>query len=322
LGGVFNFISNDFDALEHHLITSVPEELPEARRVLRHVFSSGGKRVRPALFYLSARLTGYEGPHRHDLATVWEYIHTASLLHDDVVDNSTLRRNKPTANSIWGSETAVLVGDLVYASAAAILARVDLAPLGRLSASVSIAMTAGELLQLSHLFDANIPEDIYYRIIHGKTAALLSASCQSAALIKGSPSAERDALETFGREIGYAFQLVDDALDFVAEQEKLGKKTGADLLRGTVTLPVILLRQRASQAEWEMVRTIIAKEEASSEDIARVTALIHKHQTIDGTLARACQHTQAAITALSVFPDSPARAHLIDLAHALTSRQN
>lgn len=322
ISSIMSSISNELSHLELLLPQRVPADLPEIRKILSHVFSSGGKRVRPALFYLSARLAGYNGPFLHETAVVWEYMHTASLLHDDVVDNSTLRRNKPTVNSVWGCETAVLVGDLIYATAGEILARIDISALGRLSASVTTAMSTGELIQLNHLFDADIPEDAYYRIVHGKTAALLSAACGSAAILKDCSPAERQALETFGRETGFAFQIMDDALDFTTTTAVMGKKTGADLARGTVTLPVILLRGRATADELDTVRRALRDVEPSADSIQRIIAMIDRYKTAESAIAKAAEHTNAAITALSVFPDSPAKSQLIALANALTRRRS
>lgn len=291
-----------------------------ANEVIRHVFLAGGKRIRPALFFFVAKLVNYDGPHLMNMAAVCEFVHSASLLHDDVIDNSTLRRNKPTANSIWGDEASVLTGDLIYARASELMASTGSLEIVSIFAKAIRLMSEGELLQLEHLYNPDMPEKAYFEILENKTATLLAATCRAPAVLAGRPKEECDALETFGRCVGYAFQLLDDALDYAGQAEIFGKKTLADLPEGKITLPLMLLRSQASPEEWQPIEKIIRKLEISPRDMAAVQAWIDHYDTAGQTLARAEQYTTKALDALSIFPPSSQRNELERLASRLLMR--
>lgn len=295
-------------------------ETRTARDVISHVFSNGGKRIRPALFFFASRLMDYDGEHLLPMAAVCEFVHTASLLHDDVIDNSTLRRNKPTANRIWGDEASVLTGDLIYARASEMMADTGSLEIVSMFARAIRLMSEGELLQLEHLYNPNITELDYFKILENKTAVLLAAACRAPAVLAGATPAECNALSTFGRAVGYAFQLMDDALDYAGTDSAFGKKTLADLPEGKVTLPIMLLREQATSTEWRSIESLILKSDISSKDMKSVLALVDEYDTAGQTLAKAEEWTKIAIAALDEFSPSPAREDLKRLANSLLMR--
>jgi octaprenyl-diphosphate synthase len=310
------------NALSPHLTTLLGAKTISAQHIVSHVFDGGGKRIRPALFYLCARLVNYSGIHANSIAAVCEYVHTASLLHDDVIDNSTLRRGKPTPNSIWGDESAVLVGDLVYSRASELMADTGSLEIVSMFARSIRLMSEGELLQLEHLFNPFMSVDAYMTIIEYKTATLLGAACRAPAVLADSAVELRDALETFGRCVGFAFQLLDDALDYAGSDAAFGKKTLADLPEGKVTLPVILLKQYATAPEWALVESLIHGENISRDAMLRVLELVNHHDTVGKTLELASEWTTKALAALSKFPESDDRKNLETLAKRLLLRMN
>lgn len=208
-------------------------------QVIRHIFSAGGKRIRPALFFLSSGLIGYNGEHLNPIASVCEYIHTASLLHDDVIDNSTVRRNKPTANAIWGDQTAVLAGDLIYSAACRLMVKTQSLDLIDTFAECIRFMSESELFQLELLWKANTTLAQYERVVAGKTAALFAGSAKTPGYLSGLKPSAVNALDAYGKNLGFAFQIADDCLDYEGSLETVGKTVVADLLEGKVTLPVI-----------------------------------------------------------------------------------
>lgn len=306
--------------LNTHIAHLTGAQTLTAKDVIGHVFSGGGKRIRPALFFFTSKLVHYEGPHRLNMAAVCEFVHSASLLHDDVIDNSTLRRNKPTANSIWGDEASVLTGDLIYARASEMMAATGSLEIVSMFARAIRLMSEGELLQLEHLYNPEMPEKAYFDILENKTAVLLSAVCRAPAVLANRPKLECDALETFGRCVGFAFQLLDDALDYAGTPEIFGKKTLADLPEGKVTLPIMLLRAQATAEEWRPIEKIIRKMEISPRDMAGVQAWIDHYDTAGQTLEKAQQYTTMALEALQVFPPSAEREDLERLASRLLMR--
>ena len=306
--------------LNERLVDFVPAETFSSKAILRHVFSGGGKRIRPALYFMCCRLLGYQGTHLYPIAAVTEFVHTASLLHDDVVDHSTIRRGKPTANSIYGDESSVLVGDLVYSTASEMMAATGDMEIVKTFAEAIRLMSDGELLQLESLFKPDLPEKTYLRILECKTAILISAACKSAALLAKAPASERDALSRFGYGVGMAFQLIDDALDYLGAEDLVGKSTLADLPEGKVTMPILLLMRVGSEADIKIVREIIAKDPITSEDAQRVSKLVAQYDTANATIERAQQYTQLAMDSLHSFRPSAERDALENLANKLLLR--
>jgi len=313
-------VADSLSTLAPHLVNLLEAQTASARHIIDHVLTGGGKRVRPALYFFASRLIQYDGEHLMPIAAVCEYVHTASLLHDDVIDNSSLRRGKPTPNHIWGDEAAVLVGDLIYSRASELMANTGSLEIVSMFARAIRLMSDGELLQLEQLYNPLMPESAYYKIIEHKTAVLLAAACRAPAVLAGASQEQRDALREFGRCVGYAFQLLDDALDYAGEDSVFGKKTLADLPEGKVTLPIILLRSLATGTEWGFVESVIHEENISQESMLKVLELVDRYDTAGKTLEEASKWTDRALSALSCFPDSAARTDLETLARRLLMR--
>jgi octaprenyl-diphosphate synthase len=305
-------------ASSHALIGSVGE----------HVLGSGGKRIRPALLMLTAELCGYTGPRSVQIAAAVELLHTATLLHDDVVDLADLRRGRPAARALWGNQRAVLVGDFFYArSSGMIVEDGDLEVLALFADTIRL-MTEGELLQLDRSFDPDVSEAHYYAVIDRKSAALLSAAAEAGAILAGVTRAERRRIAEFGREVGLAFQLRDDALDYAAGVEELGKAPYTDLREGKVTLPLLLALKRCSAAERDATEAVLktaARRSADLEgggrlepervlseaELAPVVDLVRRHRGIEDTDRRALDHVERAVAAVAPFPDGPAKQALL-----------
>lgn len=300
----------------------VPSETDVAQRMLSQLFSTPGKMIRPALYFLSCKLLAYNGAHKFSIAAVSEFVHTASLLHDDVIDCSTLRRNKPTMNSIWGDEAAVLLGDLIYARASELMAETkNLEIVSSFARSIRL-MSESELLQLENVFNFKLSEESYFKILFGKTAVLIATACKSAALLAEASRAQQQSLEEFGLNIGIAFQLVDDALDFLGEDRLLGKKNFADLQEGKVTLPLILLRKFLSSEELLSLEALYQRGMLSLSEIQEISSLVHKYKTAELTLERAQELTNRSLETLRThFPPSQERTDLENLAMGLSFRR-
>lgn len=317
----FSPVSDEIEILLQKIPDLVPCDTKVAKRMMEQLFSTPGKMIRPALYYLTCKLVGYNGTHKHTMAAVSEFVHTASLLHDDVIDCSTLRRNKPTMNSIWGDESAVLFGDLIYARASELMAETTNLEIVSSFARAIRLMSESELLQLESVFDFHLPEEVYFKILHGKTAVLIGTICKSAGLLANSTPAQLKSLEEFGLNIGVAFQLVDDALDFLGEDRLLGKRNFGDLQEGKITLPLILLRDCINKEEQADLDKLYTKGMFSLSEITEIAHLVQKYKTAERTLERARELTQKSLDTLrSHFPLSEARSNLEALALCLSFR--
>jgi len=314
-------VSEEIETLLQKIPLLIPCETKVAKRMMEQLFSNPGKMIRPALYYLTCKLVGYDGPHKHTMAAVSEFVHTASLLHDDVIDCSTLRRNKPTMNSIWGDESAVLFGDLIYARASELMAQTtNLEIVSSFARSIRL-MSESELLQLESVFDFYLPEDVYMKILFGKTAVLIGTTCKSAGLLANSTPEQLQSLEEFGLNIGIAFQLVDDALDFLGEDRLLGKKNFGDLQEGKITLPLILLREHISKEEQQSLDKLYKQGLFSHSEITQICQLVEKYKTAEKTLDRARDLTHKSLTTLrNNFLPSEERSNLEALAMCLSFR--
>ena len=304
-----------------------------------HVLSSGGKRMRPVLVILGAELCGYTGPRRVQVAAAIELLHTATLLHDDVVDLANLRRGKAAARAIWGNRRAVLVGDYFYARASSMIVDDgDLDILGIFAETIR-EMAEGELLQLSASFDPDVTEARYYQVIARKSAALLSAAAETGSVLGGVTRAERRRVAEFGRELGLAFQLRDDALDYSADEEVLGKEPLTDIREGKVTLPLLLTLKRCNGAERAEVARVLKTaarrtHELEAEgpvdvtrvlteaELAPVVALVERHRGIEDTNRRAEEHVGRATAAIAPFPDGPVKEALVAAATFSVHRES
>ena len=278
-----------------------------------HIVAAGGKRLRPILTLASARLCGYPGRRHVSLATAVEFLHTATLLHDDVVDHSELRRGLASANAVWGNKTSVLVGDFMFARAFELMVEAgSIEILGILSHASSV-IAEGEVAQLMTANDTETGESAYMEVIKAKTAQLFAAACQIGAVVAERPKIEQEALESYGMNLGIAFQLVDDVLDYSARQATLGKAIGDDFREGKITLPVILAFRRGSDGERAFWRHTLEDLEQTDEDLQKAIDLMQRHNALDDAVERARHYGSIARDALGLFPDSPEKSSLNDL---------
>jgi octaprenyl-diphosphate synthase len=279
----------------------------------KHILDGGGKRLRPLILLLSSELSGYAGDARLTLAGIIESIHTASLLHDDVVDGADIRRGKEPAHARWGNQVVILVGDFLYSNALRLAVQQNSQRIMETLSEATTRMTEGELLQLSKTGDPDITEEDYLNIISAKTAALISAACRIGAILGSLPEEKENALAFFGKKVGMAFQMADDILDYMADEGDLGKRLGKDLKEGKITLPLILILKTAEDAEKEVVRKVIQNGFTKS-GLEKVMKLFRKYRTIETSLGKARDLIADAKTRLSILPDSPARSALFRVA--------
>jgi octaprenyl-diphosphate synthase len=289
------------------------------RMIGEHIIRGGGKRLRPLFLLLSADLSHYKGEDRILFACILEAIHTASLIHDDVVDGAELRRGNTAAHLLWGNQLVILVGDYVYANAFRLAILQENQKVSEALINAMAAMTEGEILQLQRIGDPEITMDEYYKIIAAKTAALISAACRIGGILGGFDRQKEDALARFGMKAGIAFQMVDDILDYRAEERELGKRLGKDLKEGKITLPLIYLLKVASEEEKEEVRAIVKNSVSSDDDLGRVLRLFEKYRVIHESLFIAKGLVQEARSELALFQDSSEKEALLRMAdYALT----
>ena len=277
-----------------------------------HIIASGGKRVRPMLTLAAAQLCDYRGDRHINLAACVEFIHTATLLHDDVVDDSALRRGVETANALWGNEASVLVGDFLFSRAFQVMVSDGSLRVLEILSEASAVIAEGEVHQLLTTNDTATSEDTYLDVISAKTAALFAAACRIGAVVADRPSPEEEALESYGRNLGIAFQLVDDALDYASHSKTLGKTVGDDFREGKITLPVILAYRRGSDDERAFWHRTLEKGEQDAADIDHAIGLMERHHSIHDTIDRARHYGAKAKDALGIFPARPAKETLLD----------
>jgi octaprenyl-diphosphate synthase len=272
-----------------------------------HIIAAGGKRLRPMLTLATARLCGYRGDRHIALAAAVEFIHTATLLHDDVVDDSNLRRGLATANAVWGNKASVLVGDFLFSRAFELMVEDGALPVLSILSSASAVIAEGEVLQLVTSNDVATTEAAYLEVINAKTAQLFAAASRIGAVVAGRSEAEEQALESFGRNLGIAFQLIDDMLDYSAQQSELGKSVGDDFRDGKITLPVVLALRAGDEREREFWRRTLEDSEQREGDLEHAIELMRRHGTLGATLERAREYSGTARRALATFRDSPVR---------------
>jgi octaprenyl-diphosphate synthase len=295
------------------------ELIPE---LAHHLIDSGGKRLRPMLALASARLCDYPGPGHIRVASAIEFMHTATLLHDDVVDESDLRRGKKTARMIWGNQASVLVGDFLLGQAFRMLVEVGSLPVLRILSNAAAIIAEGEVMQLAAAKNTATTEDEYLAIINAKTAALFSAAAEVGAAISGRPAPEQAALKSYGRNLGLAFQLVDDALDYSGDSARLGKTIGDDFREGKITLPVILSFRRGSQEERRFWKRTIVDGEIGADDLEHAISLMRRHKAIEATLERARSYGAVARDALAIFPEREERTAMEQVINFCVERTN
>jgi octaprenyl-diphosphate synthase len=312
LGGLAELTGKDLEAVNAIILQYMRSEVELIPQLAGHIIAAGGKRLRPMLTLASARLCGYRGRRHLALAACVEFIHTATLLHDDVVDESDLRRGLATANSLWGNKSSVLVGDFLFSRAFQLMVTDGSLEVLRILSDASATIAEGEVLQLVTSNDTETTEDSHLRVISAKTAALFAAACRIGAVVAERPHGEALALECYGRSFGIAFQLVDDVLDYSARQAELGKTIGDDFREGKITLPVVLAFARGDEAERNFWRRCLEDLEQEERDLGRALDLMARHRALEDAMARARHHGAEARDALQAFADSPARRALTE----------
>ena len=292
-------------AIEEAIAAEIASPVHLIHEMGEFIAGAGGKRLRPILLLMAGRVAGYHGPRAVRMGCVVELLHTATLIHDDVVDQAPLRRGRPSANARWGDDASILVGDHLYSKSFALMvADGDPAVLATL-ALATVSMTEAEVLQLQCKRDGTASEADYLRIITQKTASFISACCRIGALLARANDAHIDALTRYGESIGIAFQISDDSLDFVADQGRLGKAVGADLKEGKRTLPLIAALERATPAEWDRVQSVLKRHAAEPGEIEEIRLLVERYGGVDYALGRAQDYARSAKRALDAFPDGP-----------------
>ncbi len=295
-------VSDDLAAVDRRIRERLHSAVALVDQVSTYIIASGGKRLRPLLVLLAARAAGYRGEQHVDAAALIEFIHTATLLHDDVVDGSSMRRGQDTANEVWGNETSVLVGDFLYSRAFQMMAQMGSMPVMRIMADATNTIAEGEVLQLLNAHDPDTTEKRYLDVIYRKTARLFEVGAEVAAILAGANDEHRLALATHGRHVGMAFQLIDDVLDYRGRPEERGKNLGDDLAEGKPTLPLIHALQKGNAEQRRLIR--LAIEQGGLAELAHITEAIEATGGLEYTERLARSESDAALSALSGVPDS------------------
>lgn len=318
IDAIRQFIAADMAAVDRVIRSRLNSEVVLIRQVAEYIIGSGGKRLRPALLILSAGAFGYRGTHHHELAAVIEFIHTATLLHDDVVDESALRRGRPTANSLFGNAASVLVGDFVYSRSFQMMVGMDNLRVLRVLADATNVIAEGEVLQLMNCNNPDIDEEGYLQVIRYKTAKLFEAATRLGAILGGASPEAETALATYGMHLGTAFQLIDDVLDYSGDQATTGKNVGDDLAEGKTTLPLIYAMSHGTSEQATLIRHAIRG--GGLADLSAVLAAIRETGAIEYARRQAGTESRTACAALDVLPASPYRDYLLQLADFAVTR--
>jgi octaprenyl-diphosphate synthase len=313
-------ISGDMERVNDAILARTGSDVALIPEVAKHLISSGGKRLRPMLTVAMARLTDYGGDGHVPLAAAVEFMHTATLLHDDVVDESEMRRGKPAARLLWGNEASVLVGDYLLGQAFKMMVEVGNLRALKILSSAAAVIAEGEVMQLTAAKNTATTEDEYLAVIRAKTAELFAAACEVGPVLAGRPKAEQAACRSFGMNLGITFQLVDDTLDYSGKAAKLGKNIGDDFREGKITLPVVLSFRRGSDKERAFWTRTLERGEAADSDLDRAIDLMTRHHALDDTIARAHHYGAIAKDALALFPESPMKAALAETVEFCVSR--
>jgi octaprenyl-diphosphate synthase len=317
---VFSAYKNDLQQVEKYINEYVTSEIKLIPEVAHHLIDSGGKRFRPLLLLISSGICGYCGDQRFPMAAAMEFIHTATLLHDDVIDQATIRRGKTSANNVFGNAVSVLVGDFLCFKSFRLLTETGNLDILQLISRIAYIMSEGEVFQLIKRGDINLTEEEYLTIIEKKTAVLISAACATGAIL-GSASPEKiDALSQFGKNIGMAFQITDDTLDYTGKEQEFGKSIGKDLEEGKITLPLIFAIKQSTEEEKDKIKEIIIGKKGSQKVAREILRLIKKYNGIDYSLLCAKNFIRDAQIQLNVFPDCLEKDHFNAVAEYILSR--
>ena len=322
LNRLVELVAPDMERVNATILARTGSEVAMIPEVANHLIASGGKRLRPMLTLAMARLAGYAGDGHIKLAAAVEFMHTATLLHDDVVDESSMRRGKVAARMLWGNEASVLVGDFLLGQAFKMMVEVaDLHALEILSSAAAV-IAEGEVMQLGTAKNTATNEDEYLSVIRAKTAELFAAACEVGPALASRPKDEQSACRSFGMNLGIAFQLVDDALDYGGTAAKLGKNVGDDFREGKVTLPVVLAFRRGSESERAFWRRTLEEGNATDADLEHAISLMTKHRALEDTIKRARHYGAIATDALALFPASPMKEALEEAVEFCICRSN
>jgi octaprenyl-diphosphate synthase len=320
LAQIFEPIRQDLEAVEREFVQHIQSRVALIPEMGRYLQKSGGKRVRPAVLLMASRLSGYTGDRAVLYAAVVEFIHTATLVHDDIIDGADMRRGRLAAHSRWGNDITVLLGDYLYIKSMALALTHDSLDLVRLLCDVTLRMIEGELYQLTKAGDVDITEEEHFDIIRRKTAYLFGGCAQIGGLL-GKIGPEREAaLREYGFNLGVAFQLVDDLLDYTADQVALGKPIGGDLREGKVTLPIIYLRERGGEEAYQLVRTVVAQRTVSPDEWREILRLLGEHRATELAFERAVEYAERAKACLAPFPPGRERDALMALPDYVLAR--
>jgi octaprenyl-diphosphate synthase len=319
---LIKLVAADMERVNTTILSRTGSEVTMIPEIAKHLIESGGKRLRPMLTLAMAQLAGYGGDGHVKLAAAVEFMHTATLLHDDVVDESEMRRGRLAARKVWGNEASVLVGDFLLGQAFKMMVEVgSLRSLEILSTAAAI-IAEGEVMQLAAAKNTATTEDEYLFVIRGKTAELFAAACEVGPALGARPKAEQSACRSFGMNLGIAFQLVDDALDYGGKAAKLGKNVGDDFREGKITLPVVLSFRRGSESERAFWRRALEDGDATETDLEHAIGLMAKHRALEDTIQRARHYGAIAKDALALFPDSPMKEALAEAVEFCIARSN
>ncbi|MFN3517369.1 MAG: polyprenyl synthetase family protein [Novosphingobium sp.] len=321
LGPIMALTASGMNAVNQVILERMQSEIPLIPALAGHLIAGGGKRMRPMLTLAGAALCDYHGTRHHKLAAAVEFIHTATLLHDDVVDGSEIRRGKAAANLIFGNPATVLVGDFLFTRSFELMVEDGSLKVLKILSGASSVISEGEVDQLTAARQIETSEDRYLNIIGAKTAALFAAATRIAAVVAEKGEAEERALDDYGRNLGIAFQLVDDAMDYDSSTFEMGKGKGDDFREGKMTLPVILAYARGTEEERAFWQDAIAGHRTSDADLAHAVDLINRHDAVNATRERARHFAQRAINAIAIFPASPARAAMAEAAEFAVARR-
>ena len=315
LDALNSYVSDDLKAVNQLILRRMDSKVDLVPQLAGHIIAAGGKRLRPLLTLGAAKLCGYPGDRHISLATCVEFIHTATLLHDDVVDESNLRRGQETANALFGNQASVLVGDFLFSRSFELMIEDGSLEVLRILSHASSVIAEGEVLQLMTTNDTQTSEDTYLEVIKAKTAQLFAAACRIGAVVADRPRIEEEALESYGMNLGIAFQLIDDVLDYSAKQATLGKSIGDDFKEGKISLPVILAFRRGDEKDRKFWRRTLEELDQSEDDLAHALHLMEKHSALKDSIDRARHYGAIARDSLGIFEDGPPKvifSNLID----------
>ena len=320
LKSLLGLVAEDMQGVNRIILDKAVSDVDLIPKLAHHLIDSGGKRLRPMLALATARMCGYEQSEHIVLAASIEFLHTATLLHDDVVDESDIRRGRKSARILWDNQSSVLVGDFLLGQAFRMMVTTGSLPSLQILSNAAAIIAEGEIMQLAAANNVTTSEDTYLAIINSKTAALFSAAAEVGGAIAEQPDEVREALRSYGKNLGIAFQLVDDALDYSGEDAKLGKNVGDDFSEGKITLPVILSWRRGDSEERDFWKRTLTDSDIKDGDLEHAITLMAKHKAIEATFDRARHYGAIACDALAIFPESEYKSALLEVVHFCVSR--